>query len=383
VDIKDPIHGYIKLSDDEKNLLDSPQVQRLRRVRQLGLSSQVYPGATHTRFQHSLGVMYLAGRFADSLNLDEDKKQEIRTAGLLHDTGHGPFSHASENVAEKRDIDHEDISCNVVDQLSGKINSDTDRIKKIIKGELEIGQTVAGDIDADRIDYLMRDAHNSGLNHGQIEADTIINFSEIDSRRLVHRFKSTQALESLFTARLHNTKSLYKHHTSRIAEKMLEKAFESMLNQGLEVMELMRMNDYEAHNKLLSSEGTAKDLYSRIIDRNLHKRGLTLDQEDLSRQELEILEEENEKQIEEEIIREAKLDEAEVIVKKPSTPSKTDTDVKIKKDGSIRDFSDVSPMPEALHEASWRNVNIAVYCSKDKISEIKENSKQIIMDKLQ
>ena len=165
MDIKDPIHGYIKLNDDEKKLLDSPQVQRLRRIRQLGLSSQVYPGATHTRFQHSLGVMSLAGRFADSLNLDEDKKQEIRTAGLLHDTGHGPFSHASENVAEKRDIDHEDISCNVVDQLSGKINSDTDRVKKIIKGELEIGQTVAGDIDADRIDYLMRDAHNSGLNH--------------------------------------------------------------------------------------------------------------------------------------------------------------------------------------------------------------------------
>jgi HD superfamily phosphohydrolases len=383
VDIKDPIHGYIKLTGSEKKLLDSPQVQRLRRIRQLGLSSQVYPGATHTRFQHSLGVMYLASQFADSLNLGKSKKKEIRTAGLLHDTGHGPFSHASENVAEKRDIDHEDISCNVVDQLSEKITSDTERIKKIIKGELEIGQTVAGDIDADRIDYLMRDAHNSGLNHGQIEADTIINFSEIDSRRLVHRFKSTQALESLFTARLHNTKSLYKHHTSQIAEKMLEKAFESMLNQGLEIMDLMRMNDYKAHNKLLSSEGSAKELYSRIMDRNLHKRGVTLDQEDLSRQELEILEKENEKQIEKEIIDKTQVDEAEVIVKKPDTPSKADIDVKIKKDSSVRDFSEVSPMPEALHEASWRNVNIAVYCSKDKISDIKEDSKQIIMDKLQ
>ena len=100
--VLDPVHGYIELDEIVQELLATPQIQRLRRVRQLGFSNLVYPGANHTRFEHSLGTMHLASMLMKNLDsIDEDKKLEIRVASLLHDVGHGPFSHVTENVIYK------------------------------------------------------------------------------------------------------------------------------------------------------------------------------------------------------------------------------------------------------------------------------------------
>ena len=377
--IRDAIHGYLELNDEEKQLIDSPQVQRLRRVRQLGLSSLVYPSATHTRFQHSLGVMHLAGEFADSLELDEKRTRELRIAGLLHDSGHGPFSHASEFVAEKQGLSHEDLSCRKVDELEDKFSVDAERVKKIIRGELEIGQAVAGDIDADRMDYLMRDAHSSGLEHGNIDTATIIRLAEIDSRRLVFDEKAVQALESLFTARFHMIRSLYGHHTSNLAEKMLQRSLEDHTD---EVENLMTLDDYEAHTELLKSGGTAEKLYRRIKDRRLFKRALVWNDDDIPREALGSLEKriENPRAIEQKIADDADVKSHEVIIDRPGTPDIQDIDVKIKKDGKVENLSDSSPIIGSLAEAEWRMVAMKVYSPEEKQEEVKKAAEKILKD---
>src|SRR5271156_5389252 len=113
-EIRDPIHGYIKITEKERNIIDSPFVQRLRRIHQLAGAYMVYPGGVHSRFEHVLGTMHVAGLIAESIyddvGLGDDDVQELRLAGLLHDVGHGPFSHLFEEVlAEKGDTSHEDI----------------------------------------------------------------------------------------------------------------------------------------------------------------------------------------------------------------------------------------------------------------------------------
>ena len=117
-EIKDPIHGYIELNKPEIDIVDTPQFQRLRRIRQLSAAHLTYPGAEHTRFHHSLGVMHVAGEIAQRLVdvelIDQEEYTKIRIAGLLHDIGHGPFSHLFEEVLEKRDMNHEQMTTQIV-----------------------------------------------------------------------------------------------------------------------------------------------------------------------------------------------------------------------------------------------------------------------------
>jgi len=378
--IRDSLHGYIELEENEKQIIDSPEFQRLRRIRQLGLSSLVYPGATHTRFQHSLGVMHLAGRFADGLGLDNRRHRELRIAGLLHDSGHGPFSHSSEVVAEKHGLSHEDLSCQKVDKLEDLYDVDPRRVKKIIRGELEIGSTVAGDIDADRMDYLMRDADASGLDHGKIDVGTVIRLAEIDSRRLVFDYKAIGALEALFTSRFQMIKSIYKHHTAAIAEKMLERSLDNFLEQRNSVGDMMSMDDYEAHNRLLETEGATGKLYRGIKDRDLYKRALVWDEDVVPRQALKSLEKriKDPRGLEREIAAETGIEEHKVIIDKPKTPEIKDLDVKIKKNGEIRNIKEVSALVGSLEKAEWRTVSMNVYCPQKHKKSVRKASENIL-----
>lgn len=375
--IQDSLHGYIELNEEEAMIVDRPEMQRLRRIQQMGLSSLVYPSATHTRFQHSLGVMHTAGRFAENLGINGDRRKELRLAGLLHDSGHGPFSHASEVIAERKGLSHEDMSCRVVDKVEDEFSVDAGRVKKIIKGELEIGRVVAGDIDADRMDYLQRDSHATGVEYGNIDADTIIRMAEIDSRRLVFDYKGIQALESLLTARFHMIKSVYIHKTCVIAEKMLERALKNYVEE-YSVEKMMKLDDYEAHNKLRKFED-GEGLYSMVSNRNLYKRALTLDQDDLSRNALEEFSGKSEKNLEREIAEEAGLKSKEVIVDLPLTPKERDFNVRVKKSGEIRPLAELSPIPEALTEAEWQIVNLGVYTSENNRSKVKNVAEDVIL----
>lgn len=376
--IQDAVHGYIKLNKDEKELVDTSQVQRLRRIRQLGLSSLVYPSATHTRFQHSLGVMHTAGKFAESLGLDEGRKRELRIAGLLHDTGHGPFSHASEVVAEKHGVSHEELSCRKIKELGDTFEPSTERVLKIINGELEIGQIVAGEIDADRMDYLQRDAHGTGVEHGHIDAATIIRLAEIDSRRVVFDEKAIQSLESLLTARFHMMKSVYTHKTSEIAEKMLERSLQSYLEQGNTLEEMMAKDDYQMHVELLNSEGPAEELYNRITDRRLFKQAVRLDNHEISRDTLKELEKRDERELEKQLAAETGIKESKIMVHTPWIPSDKMMNIKIKKNSSVDNIDKYTPIPKALNEAEWNLVHFSVYTPKEHTEDVKDAVEKVI-----
>ena len=371
MEIQDAVHGYIKLSEEEKRIVDSPAFQRLRRIRQLGFTSLIYPSATHTRFQHSLGVAHLTGKFADSLNLKDEKRKELRLAALFHDTGHGPFSHVSEMMSKQYGVSHEDFSCEVIDRLEGLYSIDKYRLHRIIRGDLEIGQIVAGDIDADRMDYLIRDAHATGVKHGEIDVDTIIRLAEIDSRRLVYDEKAVTSLESLLASRFHMTKSVYKHHAVEIAEKMVQRALDNHLEDN-RLERIMRLDDYDAHNELLESESVSYKIYKRVKNRKLYKRAFIYrgDQEELKHLEQRIGSPE---EIEREIAERAGVKSHEVIVDSPSTPGITDFDIKIKKsNGEVVKMSEISHFPYMLSEAEWQTVDLKVYSPEEVREEVRE-----------
>ncbi|MDO9096669.1 MAG: HD domain-containing protein, partial [Candidatus Methanoperedens sp.] len=170
--IRDPIHDYIELDELALALIDTPQVQRLRRIRQLGFSNLVYPGANHTRFEHSLGVYHLAGCLVKQI--DENKREELLAAAMLHDIGHGPFSHATEELIErytrKRHDDAEELlRKGAISDVLRDFSLSPSSIAAHIKGETYIGQIINSEIDVDRMDYLVRDAHYTGVAFGLID----------------------------------------------------------------------------------------------------------------------------------------------------------------------------------------------------------------------
>jgi HD superfamily phosphohydrolase len=376
--IEDALHGYIQLSDEEVKVLDSSHMQRLRRIKQLGLSTLVYPSANHTRFEHSLGVMHFAGRLAESVDLSENQKKKVRYAGLLHDTGHGPFSHASEAVAEREGISHEDLSCEAVDSLEGFISVDVSEVKAMIRGEHDLS-IVAGDIDADRLDYLLRDAHSSGLEYGLIDYETIISSAELHRGEVVFDERAVPALESLFTSRFHMIKTLYTHHTATIAEMMLQRSLEALL-EDKEIDQIMKMDDYKAHNSLLNAENHAQKLYKRIKNRKLFKTALEWKEKDINKEALKLLEKriENPRKLEKRIAEEAGIESHKVILDSPKTPQIQDISVKIKTETQVKQLQEISPIPHSLTKAEWRTVSMKVYTPEKHKEKVQKASKKVL-----
>lgn len=197
MEIRDPIHGLIEYNEQEEKILNTKVMQRLRGIKQLALANLVYPGANHTRFEHSVGVMSVADKMAKhmrkQLKLNQEDINLIRIAGLLHDIGHGPFSHVSEQILEKYmdenlkanyDVEevHEAITINIID-YNGELNSIISKEEKegivdiIKKGNLRSVRkdVVSGPMDADKLDYLLRDSYYTGVKYGVFDLDKVIN----------------------------------------------------------------------------------------------------------------------------------------------------------------------------------------------------------------
>jgi len=189
--IRDPIHGFISLSDREMKVVNTEIFQRLRRIRQLAMASLVYPGATHTRFEHSLGVLFIADRIAHQLVeagiLRRNDIAPIRLSALLHDLGHGPFSHISEHVltnhrkrkpGKQSEGVHEEITANLIQhshELKKILGSSLcDEIVEILSKNDIRKNVVSGPLDADKLDYLMRDAHYAGVKYGWFDLSKIL-----------------------------------------------------------------------------------------------------------------------------------------------------------------------------------------------------------------
>lgn len=374
--IADPLYdGYTVIEDDELPVLDSEPVQRLRRVNQLGLSSQVYPGATHSRFIHSLGVLRLASQFAETMDIDEHTRKVARLAGLLHDVGHGPYSHAIESAFPDFP-DHEYYSEEIVDQLEadGVLPVSADAIKQQIRGEAEV-PIIAGDIDADRIDYLNRDAKFTGNRLGTVEHHTLIdNARHIDGEIVFHR-NAVEALEGMLLARKNMIGSVYQHPTARIAERMLQEALEYYDEKSPE--EIIRFDDSQLHAALMNADDNrVRQMYQNIVQRNLYKNAFELRDSDMSETEREAIESLDIETFHAEIAAGLDVEPHEILVD-VQHESTSKLNINIIDDGEISPISRYSSI-ESMLDAPNDVMRIAVYTPPEYRSSVESPAKDYL-----
>ncbi len=308
-EIYDPIFGYIEFTKDQGFLLNLPPMQRLRYISQLGFSHLVYPGATQTRFAHSLGVFHIAKRILDSISsssyyrkIDEQEKNNILYAALLHDVSQFPFSHQIEPIfKENFRLSHEDLSAKFVrgsyfksvfdiikDKL--KVEPDAGLISDCIKGRTNskfcLTSLINGLVDADKIDYLVRDAHFTGVPFGKVDVDRIakmlVPFKDGRGEVLAIEQKGLSALESLIVGRSLMYKSVYLHHTNIVAQAMLSRATNLYLEDTqTPAIQLLQLNDGGLLTRLQKRLGYSKDMSDRLLRRDLLKRLIVLSTSDV------------------------------------------------------------------------------------------------------
>lgn len=281
-EIRDPVHGYIYFTEVERRLIDSPPLQRLRRIRQLAGAELVYPGACHSRFPHSLGVMHLSGILAERLAaqgyLDKDEVQKVRVASLLHDVGHGPFSHVYEEVLDKhRGMTHEDITRMIVKASEVKdVLSDygftASEVADLSVGRLEatdkpyLNQVIAGPLSSDIMDYLLRDSYFAGVEFGKVDVRRLIDSIDVVENTLAVDYPGAfYVLESLLIARLEMFNAVYFHRTVRAANVMLSKSMDLAdehlgLTSFKNVEGFLLLDDVSVSTKLLTLHPLNKDL---------------------------------------------------------------------------------------------------------------------------
>jgi uncharacterized protein len=247
-EITDPIHKYIPITDLEKKLIDTEFFQRLRKIRQLAGAHLVYPSAQHTRFEHSIGAMHLAGLAAESLlnkgyiTCKEDV-ESLRIAALLHDIGHGPFSHLFEEVLREKEsnkINHEIIGKRIIKEtiiidILEKYGYDGDYVCKLSFGESQkmfYDEIIAGSLSVDIMDYLPRDSFFTGAEYGKVDYHRLISSLEVLSNGHLGIDKSAiNSLESMLISRYQMFKAVYFHKTVRAGEVMLLHSLISADNQ--------------------------------------------------------------------------------------------------------------------------------------------------------
>ena len=227
--LNDPIYGFVTLRHAFTiEILDHPYVQRLRRISQLGLSHLVYPGAVHNRFQHAVGSMFLMQEAIDVLRakgveITREEDEAACFAILLHDIGHGPFSHALEHSIVKS-VHHEDISIMIMDRLNKDFDGKLTLAIKIFKNEYSkkfLHQLVSSQLDMDRLDYLARDSFYSGVTEGKVGSERIIKMLSVSNDQLVVEEKGIYSVEKFIVARRLMYWQVYLHRTVLCAEHML------------------------------------------------------------------------------------------------------------------------------------------------------------------
>jgi len=288
-EIKDPVHGYVYITEAEKEIIDSFPVQRLRRLRQLAGAEYVYPGANHTRFEHSVGVMHLAGLMAENPYLSkyfsEEEYQLIRIAALLHDVGHGPFSHIFEHLLVKfLKKTHEDINVWVVQKSElkdtlKKLGFDVDEVAKLSVGWLHkpnrafMDQIIRSAVDVDKLDFVIRDTYHTGAQYGYVDVFRLIQTLDVLDQNLAVDLGALSALESFILARVESFKSIYFHRVGRAVQLMLAMAMEDAKDE-LGLIDFKTPEEYLAYDDYTVWTMLKKSKKSMKIIENLEKRKL-------------------------------------------------------------------------------------------------------------
>ncbi|MFA5108029.1 MAG: HD domain-containing protein [Candidatus Micrarchaeia archaeon] len=275
--IRDPVHGQIMLDSLETRLMDTPDFQRLRGIKQLGVTYLVYPGAHHTRFEHSIGTAHLAGLMGKQIGLEADELVMLRIAALLHDIGHCAFSHDSENVLLSIIGSHEKLGIGRIRSSPIKDiiceNYTAKKISDIAFGE-SFGQLITSDIGADRLDYLLRDAHYTGVAYGVIDWSRIVARLCWHSNAPAIEIGGLEAAESVMLARFSMFHTVYYHHAVRIARSMFIQALKSALSQKDFDAELItNEGDFALLSRLWKTPSSAS-ITGAFANRQLYKRAL-------------------------------------------------------------------------------------------------------------
>jgi HD superfamily phosphohydrolase len=374
--IRDPIHGYVKLDEMALDLADTREMQRLRWIKQLGLANLVYPGANHTRFEHSLGAYHLSGLLARHLDLDEEEGAEIRAAALLHDVGHGPFSHVTEKVLSTylRE-EHENVSDRLKRGGLGDVLADhglePHRIQRLIRGETPLGQMVSGEVDVDRMDYLTRDAHYTGVAYGVIDYQRLMETMTISGGQLAIEEGGIHAAESLLVSRLLMYPTVYFHHVSRIAQKMLGVGVRVMVEEGADPRKIRDMDDVELTAAMASAGGYPGEIIGRIRTRRLFKRAVYVGRDRIESP--ATIDRGREERIAEEIAEQAGIETLYVLVDKPGLPRIAEGNVAIvREDGEKKPLREVSPLVTIMESASFAAWRLGVYTTEENRERVKK-----------
>ena len=343
-EIRDPIHGYIKINEAEREIIDSPYIQRLRYIRQLAGAYLVYPGATHTRFEHVLGTMYVAGAISDRLfqlnEIDMDVAYELRLSALLHDVGHGPFSHMFDELLAEKNLSHEDISHELIrrTELADILSRNGFSPKKI--SALAVGryntkkyflnEVISGSLCADIMDYVLRDSYFTGVEYGKVDIHRVIDSLCVTDNRLALDRAALYAFEALLIARYEMFKAVYFHRTVRAAQLMLIRAMQ-MADGALHLTDrwhdssFLELTDENVLRELYSLDESKYEVVKKFVYNFKNRRLLKCAYEAFlqlhERRKIKNLVVKQKRKMEEDIARMAGVDEGQIYLDVPVAPS--------------------------------------------------------------
>ena len=320
IQIRDPIHNFISLNEEQVKVIDTPIFQRLRNIKQLALASLIYPGALHTRFDHSLGVFHVAKSVLRRLELNNrEEARVVEFAALLHDLGHGPFSHVSEQSLEMfadrsslpadqtNDEIHELITAHLIEtdpdivRILGEHRSQ--RVIKLLNdwsGDPVFQSIISGPLDADKLDYLLRDSYFCGVAYGRFDFAQLERSFCCDEKQMMLKKAGITAFEQYALAKHYITQNVYRHKGRLITDEMITRAIALGIRvDHLPAMEKLYrfdgtpafysnyttwqdarfMTEFARRN---AKEGKCKKILCSLVNRRLFKRVFTADLDDFS-----------------------------------------------------------------------------------------------------
>ena len=426
--IQDTIFGSMKFERPILDLLETLEIQRLNGIRQLGLTYLVFPGANHTRIEHSLGCCHLAQRIGEVLQLPKEEVLAVAAAALLHDIGHGPYSHTLEYyVSEVSGLNHMQLAKRVItgeDSMIAQSNreqfGDIPTVTEVLErheldpkfvSEMVLGsklpgfsrltefsdeaaqnekaylaEMIHGPIDVDQIDYLLRDAHYTGVAHGVIDADRLVQTMSLHNSGLAIDKKGISSVEGMLVARALMYSSVYFHKTVRVAELMLARAVER--SEEPDYSMLQRMVDSELMSWLVSQGGLQRELAMRIQYRKLFKKAFVLEEKEVDDDKREALTKLQELRrrlsVEDTIADRAGAPRGKVIVDIPrpeilvTEPRMSQLDIRIVDRGKVRTLKSLSGIGKTLQRREVSDWVLLVSCDPEFRDSVAKVSPKIL-----
>ncbi len=384
--VKDPVHGYIELGEDELRVVDTPAFQRLRRIIQLPFVYLVYPGARHTRFDHSLGCMHLAGEFAWRLGLDEHRRKVLRLAALLHDVGHTPYSHLLESLLLERGMTHEDVSARILREdpkLAEAIEGCGVRVGEVVEvleGRTPESKAISGPTDVDKLDFLLRDSYFTGASYGMVDVKRILWRSRLSSEGVLLSIRAVGAVEEMALARYQSFMNIYFHHAVRAAQSLFLRGVRRL---GIDFTS-MRVEEYLGHDDytiwcLMKQHEEVREVIKRIEERRLPKLAYELRFEGEMPRELR--EGRSLEQLEEEIAEDAGVPREHVWIDTPYIPPlpyRGDEQIKFYEEGPGGEIKLVEYSSPLLTFTSRIYGIVRVYTEREYLERVRGKAEKVL-----